>query len=312
MGVGTMRVHCLGVLVVDALSRPLPRYPTPGEVTQVVTESLEFHPGGGAANTSTALVRMGVVASAFSKVGDDLGGAYLLRTLAEAGVDTAGICVSEHDGTPFTYVGIHPDGNRTFIHTPGANLSFTLADIDRGKLLTADYLLYQDLWVLPGIDGRPGAELLAQARHWGVTTLLDECWGFGPDRTVWETMLPYADYVLPSLDDMQAIYPDDTAGDIVRLLHRNGARRVVLKMGKDGCLVFADGQTTHVRSRATKIVDTTGAGDCFDAGFLAGLARGLSLVEAAQIGSLAAAACIAHTGGAAGIPPFETLLQQLG
>ena len=305
------QVHCIGILVVDALSRPLARYPVPGEVTQVVTDTIAFHPGGGAANTALALAQMGLAVSVFSKVGDDPLGAFLVRSLGGAGVDTSGIRVSGDDSTPFTYVGVHPDGERTFIHTPGANRTFTLADVDRARLLTADFLLYQDLWVLPGIDGRPGAQLLAEARQSGAVTLLDECWGLGPNREAWETMLPHADYVLPSFDDMRAIYPDMPPEALAGALAEKGARNVILKMGRDGCLVLTDDRLTRVASCATEIVDTTGAGDCFDAGFIAGLAHDRSVVEAAGIGNLAAAACIRHTGGAAGIPPFEALARQL-
>ena len=297
-------VNCLGVLVVDALSRPLSRYPVPGKVTQVITDSLEFMPGGGAANTSTALAQLGVPVRVFSKVGDDLTGAFVRQRLRSIGVDVSGICVSKKDRTPFTYVGIHPNGERTFIHTPGANRTFTLRNLDRNALLQADFLLYQDLWVLPGIDGEPGAALLADARKRGVVTLLDECWGLGPNRETWEMMVPHADVVLPSFDDMRAIYPGLNAKQIVRRLHGLGAGTVVLKMGAKGCLVSAGGTQTQVPSCATAVVDTTGAGDCFDAGFIAGLTHGLAPVQAARVASSTAAACLRHVGGAVGIPRY--------
>jgi fructokinase len=95
------------------------------------------------------------------------------------------------------------------------------------------------------------------------------------------------------------------------MLHDRGARTVVLKMGKDGALLSSDGETNAVPAYATDVVDTTGAGDCFDAGFIAGLAQGLSDVEAAHIGSRAAAACLRHVGSAAGIPPFASLFEEL-
>ena len=295
----------------DALSRTLRNYPVPGKVIQVVTDSLTFLPGGGAGNASAALAQMGLPVSVFSKVGDDPNGRFLIDSLRGHGVDTAGICVSAGDTTAFTYVAIHPDGDRTFIHTPGANKTFCLADLDRRKLLQTDFLLYQDLWVLPALDGRPGASLLAEARGRGVVTLLDQCWGLGPDAETWETMLPHADYVLPSLAEVQAVYPGRPAEELAELFCRKGAGCVVLKMGKDGCLVARDGQFVRVESRAERIVDTTGAGDCFNAGFVAGLARDLTPVEAARLGSLAAAACIRHVGGAVGIPPLESLLADL-
>ena len=231
------RVHCMGVLVVDALSGPLSRYPEPRIQPQVVTESVRFMPGGGAANTGLALARMGVPVAVFSRVGDDLNGQFLCHELEVAGVDVSGVRAAAEDTTPFTFVAIHADGERTFIHTPGANQHFGVGDLDLDRLFDTDILLYQDLWVLPQLDGTRGAAVLAEARRRGIVTLLDECWGLGPDRETFEIMLPHCDYVLPSLDDLAAIYPDHSPEQMCRHLLACGATTVVLKMGADGCLV---------------------------------------------------------------------------
>lgn len=301
-------VSCFGVIVVDALSSPLERYPTPRTHVQVNTETLRFLPGGGAANTSAALAQLGVPVGLYAMIGDDPNGAFALDHLQAVGVNTDGVRVAKGDATPFTYVGVHPDGERTFIHTPGANLNCSLDDFDRDSLLACDFLMYQDCWCLPGVDGASGFGLLEAAKTKGVTTLIDECWGLGPNREVWETMMVQADYILPSYDDMLAIYPGRSPEELVKLLQGKGAVQVVLKLGKDGCLVSTPGSPVHIPSRAKEIVDGTGAGDCFDAGFIAGLTRNLDAVAAAGIGSLSAAACIANVGGASGIPGLEAFM----
>ena len=207
-------------------------------------------------------------------------------------------------------MGIHPNGDRSFIHTPGCNLSFSLRDLDLEALYACKALLYQDMWVLPKLDGPAAPEILAGARQRGVITLLDECYGLGPNREVFEAVLPYCDVVLPSADDMRIIYPGLTPGEIVARLRQKGARRVVLKLGREGCLV-ADAQTTiHLPSVATEIIDATGAGDCFDAGFIAGLVNGLDDADSAKIGNLTAAACIRNVGGAVGIPKYENIARE--
>lgn len=304
------RVNCLGVLVVDALSGPLAHYPEPGRVTQVVTSSIRFAAGGGAANTGGALGRLGVDVGVFSKVGDDANGAFLLRELGEQGVDTRGIRVASGESTPFTFVGIHPDGDRTFIHTPGANLTFAPADVDTDALCNADYLLYPDCWVLPGLDGAPGAALLAEARRRGVVTLLDECWGLGPNRAIFEQMLPFCDYVLPSFDDMRAIYPGFTAEEIAGYLLDQGVSTVVLKMGAAGCLLCRGAERTRLPALPATVVDTTGAGDCWNAGFIAALAHGEDLLPAAKIGAACASFSIGAVGGTAGVPDYRTVQQR--
>jgi sugar/nucleoside kinase (ribokinase family) len=301
------KIHCVGALVVDLLSGPIMQYPVPRVQTQVTTDWIRVMPGGGAANTPSALARMGLAVSAFSKVGDDLNGQFIRGELSKLGIDTSGIRVSRQDSTPFTFVGIHADGDRTFIHTPGANVTFNLSDLDMDRVAAADYLLYHDLWVLPGLDGKPAAELLEYAQKRGAKTLLDEGFGYGPKREQLETMLPYCDYAIPSFDDLRAVYAGATAEDLVKRLLDQGARTVVLKMGQNGCLVAQGSDRVRVPIFPAKVVDTTGAGDCWDAGFIAGLASGEDLVAAAKIGNACAAFCIEAVGGATGVPSYQAV-----
>lgn len=306
------RIHCLGVLVLDALSGPLESYPVPRQRVQSVTKTIRFAAGGGAANTASALARMGLPACVFSKVGDDLAGDFLCRELTRVGVDVRGIRRSHEDSTPFTFVGVHTDGDRTFIHTPGANLTFAPEDLDREQLLAADFLLYQDLWVLPKLDGQPGADLLREAQQRGAVTLLDECWGFGPNRETFEQMLPHCDYVLPSLDDMLAIYPDRSPDDIAATLLDLGAKTAVVKMGARGCLVAEGSRRTPIPAAPAEVVDTTGAGDCWDAGFIAGLAQGEDAATCARLGAACAAYCIGAVGGSTGVPDYAAVTRRAG
>jgi len=303
-------IHCVGCLVVDFLSGPLKQYPVPKVQTQVTTKSVRIMPGGGAANTPSALARMGIPVGVFSKVGDDLTGEFVRHELAKLGVDTSGIKVSASDTTPMTYVGIHADGDRTFIHTPGANATFSWNDLNLDRVLAADYLLYQDLWVLATMDGESGARLLAEAQKRGVVTFLDECFGNGPKRETLELMLPHCDYFTPSIDDLRVIYPGASEQELADRLLGLGARVVVLKMGSEGCMVARGKDYTRVPALPAKVVDTTGAGDCWDAGFLAGLSQGEDVVTAARIGNACAAFSIEAVGGSTGVPSYEAVKQR--
>jgi len=231
------RIHCVGIVVVDLLNGPIQDYPVPRSVPMITAEWTRIMPGGGAANTPSAIARMGIPVAAFSKVGADLNGEFIRRELEKVGVDTSGFPVSKTESTPFTFVGIHADGERTFIHTPGANLSFTIGDLDLDRVLAADFLLYHDLWVLPAFDGKPAALLLAQAQKRGVTTFLDEGFGYGPKREPLEVMLPYCDYFTPSYDDLKSIYPGLSQEALATELLARGAKTVVIKIGREGCLV---------------------------------------------------------------------------
>jgi len=303
-------IHCVGIAVVDVLSGPIEQYPIPRVRTQVTTKWVRTMAGGGAANAPSALARMGLAVSSFFKVGNDLHGEFIRRELESVGVNTSGVCVSATETTPFTFVAVHANGDRTFIHTPGANLSFALDDLRMDSVLACDLLLYHDLWVLPGIDGQPAATLLQEAQKRGVVTFLDEDFGYGPQRDLLEAMLPFCDYVMPSFDDLQILYPGTSPEQMVGILLAQGARTVVLKLGANGCLVARGDQRIPVPAVATKVVDTTGAGDCWDAGFMAALASGEDLLAAARIGNACAAFCIEAVGGASGVPRYQAVRQR--
>lgn len=303
-------VNVLGVAVVDAISGPLAAYPTPRSQPQVITERVWFCPGGGAVNTAATLAQLGINVALFTKVGADANGRLIVETLAGYGVDTSSVVLAAGESTPFTFVGLHPDGDRTFIHTPGTNLTFGRADLDLDSLLDCGYLLYPDLNVLPNLDGEAATEILSAARAHGAITLLDECWGLGPSRERLETVAAFADYLLPSADDIAALYPDlpppDLVSHLAGLLATAPAlaqRAALLKMGVDGVLLRAPGAVAADSDRrdigpvsipaaplsAEQLVDTTGAGDAFDAGFIAALTAGLSLESAARYGTRVAA-----------------------
>jgi len=164
--------------------------------------------------------------------------------------------------------------------------------------------------VLPQLDGEPGAGLLAEARRRGLRTALDECWGLGPKRDVLETMLPHCTYFLPSVDDLGVIYPDWQPERLADHFLELGVEVAVLKMGSAGCLVAYGSERVQVPALPVQVVDSTGAGDCWNAGFLAALMQGEDVVAAAGIGHACSAYCIEHVGGWTGIPDYASVCRR--
>jgi sugar/nucleoside kinase (ribokinase family) len=123
-------------------------------------------------------------------------------------------------------------------------------------------------------------------------------------------MLPYCDYVTPSIDDLRVIYPGATEEDVTNRLMALGARVVVLKMGSRGCLVAHGPERVQVPALPATVVDTTGAGDCWDAGFIAALSHGEDLVNAARIGNACAAFSIEAVGGSTGVPGYAAVRER--
>lgn len=294
-------VHVLGVGVVDAISGPLKEYPQPKSHPQVTTNSVQFCPGGGAVNVAATLAHLGVDVGLFTKIGDDSNGRLITDTLSGYGVDVSGVVVSDAGATPFTFVGLHPDGERTFVHTPGTNLTFSPQDTDTDLLLECTYLLYPDLHALPALDAGGAADLMAEAQRRGVITLLDECWGMGPNRATFESVARFADHVIPSLDDLLAIYPGLSPSQIGTHILESGPSSVILTMGAEGCLVCTAGRQTRIPAKSVAVTDTTGAGDSFNAGFLLGLTMARDVVGAARLGVAVAAARVQVLGASSPI-----------
>ncbi len=301
-----MRIACLGLALVDAVSWPLDHYPSQSQ-PQVNTTHVRLQPGGGATNVAAVTARLGLTARLFAKVGDDFCGRFLCEEVAAAGVDASTVYVDPIEPTPFTFVGIGSNGERTFTHTPGCNRTFSLDEVDRDALLESDALVMPDIFALPRIDGQPAVEMLALARQRGIRTLIDETHGMGPSRPLFELMVKEADVLAPSFQDLSAIYPRVEARVLALHLLRLGARAVVLKMGAAGCLVAENGHVHRVVAQSTNVIDATGAGDAFDAGLIVALLQGETIESAAEVATLVAAKSLQAVGAAAGVPSYSAI-----
>jgi sugar/nucleoside kinase (ribokinase family) len=150
---------------------------------------------------------------------------------------------------------------------------------------------------------RRGPELLRRARESGLRTSLDAQWDTeGEWMKVLAPSLPHVDYALMNEDEARMLTGEidpRRAGDKLRKL---GAGNVVIKLGARGCLVNG----TAVAGYRVKAVDTTGAGDCFVGGFIAGLERGLTPVEAARVANALGALSVGQVGAIAGVVDWDS------
>jgi sugar/nucleoside kinase (ribokinase family) len=272
---------------------------------------MSLHTGGCAANAATALAKLDLPVEAIGKVGEDPFGDFVIDVLQERGIGTRGVKRDAQVGTSVTMVLVDPDGERRFVHYIGANASLTIDDIDFELISGAAILHIGGSLVLPGIDGQPTANLLKQARQAGVITFLDTVWDdTGRWMALLEPSLPYIDYFIPSLPEAQAITGFDQPEMIARVLIDQGVRTVALKMGPDGCLVMT-GNYDLLRLPAfdVEVVDATGAGDAFAAGFMSGIWQGWSLDKTARFASALGAMCVTGVGAAGCVSSLEETLK---
>lgn len=305
---GNRGVLCLGIMVADVVGKPLRAVPDPGRL--VLVEEMSLHTGGCAVNAATALARLGVPVEVVGKVGQDPFGDFVINALEERGVGIRGVKRDEGAGTSATMVMVGADGERRFVHYIGANARLTLEDIDISLLEEVDILLVAGSLVMPGIDGQPTAELLKIAKNKGVKTFLDVVWD---DTDAWmDTLgpcLPHIDYFVPSLPEAQQLTGEMDPQAAGEALLTRGVGTVGLKMGDQGCLVLSsEAEPIRLPAFMVDVVDATGAGDAFSAGFVAGIWQGWHLERTGKFANAVGALCVMGLGAAGGVRTYQETL----
>jgi sugar/nucleoside kinase (ribokinase family) len=294
-----LRIHgeivVAGNLVEDILVRPVERIEYGFTVW---VDAIEQHLGGNGANTSYALATLGVPVRLRGAVGLDDFGDRVVARLSGAGVNLEEV---ERMGFPTatTVVLVAPDGSRSFLHAPGVSREVFSEPGEFGA--GPGHFHLANIFSLPHMR-RTGAETLRRAAARGWTTSLDT----GHDtRGEWMSVLE------PCLENIGLLFANEAEAlkisgrEDVRsaadLFLDRGVKTVVIKRGSQGCAVFDGEKQLWAPGFPVETVDTTGAGDCFTGGFLAGLYKGGTLEEAARLGNACGALSASKIGSVAGL-----------
>lgn len=302
-------VACLGIMVADIVARPVAKLPARGQLALV--ERMELHTGGCAVNTSIALAKLGRRVTVLGRVGRDGLGDFICHALGAHGVDTKGVLRDTETNTSATMVMVDRAGERSFLHYLGADASLCADDVDFGLVEQVKILHVAGTFLMPTFDGQQTAEVLARAQELGVKTSLDTAWdSSGRWLSTIEPALSHLDYFIPSLEEASHIAGRDEPEAVADFFLGYGIEIVALKMGAEGC--FIKSRTGHALPEVVRLpayqvemVDATGAGDCFAAGFLAGLSMGWGLERAGRLANGAGASCVRAMGATTGVRSLE-------
>ena len=282
-----MTVIALGVHVVDVLARPIEAIPA-GQGGQLVDE-IRITPAGTAAGTAVTLAKLGAKVRSAGAIGTDALGDVLLDLLGRHGVDTSLLVRRAEVQTSASVLPIRPDGSRPAFHVVGANATYSAADAPWDAIAAATHL---HLGAPEFMGGEEAAKILSFAREHGVVTSADL---LAPGEQAaairdWiAPMLEHLDHLLPNDEQVLGLTgADDLASGCRGLLDR-GVGCVAATAGADGAIVVDAGGVQRVPAYAVEVVDTTGCGDAFSAGYLRGLALGRPGRDAAVLGCAAAA-----------------------
>lgn len=301
-------VVCLGQFTADVVVTPVEAMPQKGRA--IFVNNISLHNGGCACNTAVALGKLGIETSVIGKIGTDTFGDFLSNLMQENNLDTTGLVRDPQTLTSSTVVLVSPGGERSFLHYTGANSRMTENDVNFSLIKDAKILHVAAAFLVPGLDGKPMARVLAKAKQAGVTTSLDTAWDAdGRWMSILEPCLEHVDIFLPSLEEAQMLTGKKNTPEIANTFLNYGIKTVVIKLGSEGCYVkTTNNEFTSPAFKVESVVDTLGAGDAFVAGFLAGMVKGWSLEKICRFANAAGACCVSAP-GASGIKSMEETIK---
>lgn len=277
--------------------------PAPGTTGIITRTSDDLCWGGCAFNIGVGLARLGLDAGVIGTVGEDAGGAAYIEWLRSNGIDTTAVAISPGVGTPISNLYYDRAGTSVCYFWPGAPGYIGEPGPQRDILARADLLV------------------LSVARHEMTTRLLDVAesldkpvaWSVKADAQAYppelvERLLAASRIVFLNQVEMEFV-GEATGRDTSEKILAAGPELVVLTLGAEGSLVTTRREQVEVpAAKVRAVVDATGSGDAYVAGFLASYIRGSSPREAAQVGATEAAAVLEQVGSQTGLCTWEEQL----
>jgi sugar/nucleoside kinase (ribokinase family) len=290
---------CLGIVVADHICEPIDHIPQAGEL--VLTERTNLMSGGCAANVAVDLARLGRRSAVVGRVGDDSFGRFIADGLKQAGVDDRYLTASRDEATSCSMIVNVRGQDRRFIHSRGANRLLTGAEISR-DMLRQTRVVYVGGYCLSDQPSAANiAALFRAAGECGVKTVLDVV--IPQPANYWpflEPVLPWTDVFLPNNDEAAIITGErDPLTQSLRF-REAGAKAVIITCGEGGSVtVCPEGRFRGGRYHVA-LVDGTGSGDAFAAGYIHGLLEGADVTQCVRIGSALGASCVRAIGATSG------------
>jgi len=308
-------VVAIGNAIVDVLTRVEDDFLTGHEIDKGVMQLIDTDraaqlygamppgreiSGGSAANTVAGLAALGAKTAFVGKVRDDQLGRIFAHDIRALGADYDGPFVTEVNGveTARCLVMVTPDGERSMNTYLGVSAGLAPEDIDVALMNRADWL-YLEGYLFDSPDAKAAyVRAIEAAKAGGGRVAFTVSDPFCVDRHREDMKALIADHVdllFANKAELLSLYQTDDFEAALDRLSRDVDMAAVTMSG-DGAVVLQGGARTDVPAEAAEVVDTTGAGDLFAAGFLAGLSRGRTPAAAARMGCVAAAEIIGHIG----------------
>lgn len=288
-----VRILVVGEINVDFVFKGCHALPAPGK--EVLADDFVMTPGSSSMICAMGLARLGNHVAFHGRLGADASGTFCLEALRDAGIDVSTLHPDHTLRTGVT-ASLSTPHDRALVTFAGAMSELRAQDIKDEWLKSAHHLHISSYYLQKGL--RPGCgELFARATAAGLTTSLDP--GFDPTQTWGDDLfevLKHVDIFLPNEQELLAITGRSHLHDAL-LSVQNGRTRTVAKRGRQGCTSSHEGQWFNVPAYPVDAVDTTGAGDSFDAGFLHAWLRKMPWIDCMRWGSACGSLSTRGVGG---------------
>ncbi len=303
-----MKILVAGELNVDLVLQNYQSFPELGH--EVVVEDVSLTLGSASAICASGLAKLGNSVVFAGKLGCDSWGDLCLKSLTSLGVDCSPIVRDPAIKTGIT-VSITSRTDRALVTYPGSIAELRAGDVRDEDLKQCGHMHVSSFYLQRAL--RPDLKALFERAHRnGLTTSLDP--GFDPDEKWGEDLLDTlteVDVFLPNETELAAITRHQDREAALRALE-NGRTLTIAKLGSDGCITLCRGSLVIVPAYRLTPIDTTGAGDSFNAGFLHAWLRGEGLADAMQFGAACGALSTLESGGTTGQPSEQRARQFMG
>lgn len=302
-----MNVACIGEMMVDIIVRTVDEVPFDNGSAQV--EEIAVKSGGDANNNAIVLSKLGNRVKYIGLVGNDVLADVAIQAAKQQGVDMSEVAFSPNLQQPKSLILVDSNKNRRFLQYTGTSDRFCLEDINLDILEWADLVQIGGTYHLPAFDGEGAAEFLKLARSRGVITSMDVTSCRDGHWEVIEPCYPYLDYFLPSEDQARKISNQTDPAKIADYFLERGVKNVAVKLGSRGSFCSNGKTSFYCGCYQVPIVETTGAGDAFVAGFLTGVGKEMSLEDCVRLGTACSAFVIQSIGSTEGMKNYTAVRQ---
>ncbi|MGN0313681.1 MAG: carbohydrate kinase family protein [Fusicatenibacter sp.] len=303
---------CIGLIMHDTLIQGVPSLPSHWEDT-VRGTGVFSDTGGGAANSARTLGRLGASVSILGRIGRDSAGDQIMKTFQQDHVSTNLLIRDLEKPTGIATALVNPNGRRCFATVQGCNQNLCLSDFDGIDFSLYRYVHINGYFQFPALE-KDMPELLSRMKGSGCIISFDTA-SWDPSGKWYESIHPFAsniDYFFGNEAQLCQFSKEKNAESASHFLLRDGVKHVVAKLGENGCTLYTqDMAPIHSSALSVNAVDTTGAGDSFDAAYLLAHSKGWSFSSCNRFANIVAGMNCSKPGATSGVPTYEKAMEKM-